>query len=93
MYCRRSHRQRAYEARRVAEARGLDADEVLLSRDTWIGIRDAIYVAEAAARDAEMDLSVVGSFEGAAEIVDRLVGVINGLAATSIEPRAVGSDE
>ena len=63
-----------------------------MTRDTWTGLRDAIYIAEAAARDAEMDLTSVTSVQEATRIVERLVAVIDGLAATSIEPRAVGSD-
>ena len=63
-----------------------------MSRDTWIGLRDAIYIAEAAARDAQMDLASAASIEEAARIAERLIGVIDGLAATSIEPRAVGSE-
>ena len=55
-YCRPSHRQRAYEARRVATARGLGADEVLISRRTWERLRDALYRLEAASEDVAMDL-------------------------------------
>ncbi len=41
-YCRRSHRQRAYEARRYAQIRKLDPDEVILSRESWETLRRAL---------------------------------------------------
>lgn len=55
-YCRRSHRQRAYEARRLAGERGIRSDEVLISRRTWEHLRDALYRLEAASEDVAMDL-------------------------------------
>jgi hypothetical protein len=41
-YCRRSHRQRAYEARRLAETRRLGPDEVLVGRHAWDALRRAL---------------------------------------------------
>ena len=41
-YCRRSHRQRAFEARRAARTLQLDADEVLISRHNWELLREAL---------------------------------------------------
>jgi len=55
-YCRASHRQRAYEARRLADDRGLSPDEVLISRRTWEHLRDALYRLEAASEDVAVDL-------------------------------------
>jgi len=50
-YCRASHRQRAYEARRFAQRRGLSTDEVLLSRQTWERLRDALVDLQNATQD------------------------------------------
>ena len=55
-YCRRSHRQRAYEARRLGAERGIGRHEVLLARHTWDALRDALYRLEAASEDVAMDL-------------------------------------
>ena len=55
-YCRPSHRQRSYEARRLADRRGLGSDEVLISRRTWEALRDALYRLETASEDVAMDL-------------------------------------
>lgn len=62
-----------------------------MSRETWIQLRDAIYVAEAAARDAEMDLASVERPTDARDIAVSLISVIDALAATSTEPKAVPS--
>lgn len=42
LYCRPSHRQRAYEARREARARRLDPGEVVLDRRAWEALRKAL---------------------------------------------------
>ena len=42
LYCRVSHRQRAYEARRAAALRRLGPDEVVLPRHGWESMRDAL---------------------------------------------------
>ena len=56
-YCRASHRQRAYEARLVAERRGIGSDEVLVARRSWDALRDALYRLQAAAEDVALDLT------------------------------------
>lgn len=63
-----------------------------MSRDAWMELRDAVYVVEAAARDAEMDLEDAAGPAEVRAIVDRLVDVIGALADTPMEPRAVGSE-
>ena len=78
--------------RSVADARGLASDEILLSRDAWSEIRDAVYLVEAAAGDAAMDLEDAAGPEEVRAIVRRLVEVIGVLVDTPMEPRAVGSE-
>ena len=55
-YCRRSHRQRAFEARRLAERMGLDTGEALVSAVALTRLRDRMYLLEEALRDVEADL-------------------------------------
>lgn len=89
-YCRPSHRQRAYEARRVAGVRGIAADEVLLSRRTWEQLRDALYRLEAASEDVAMDL--LQGKPTKAEYVDalgHLSAAVRELQEIAVEPIAL----
>ncbi len=89
-YCRRSHRQRAFEARREAERRGISPDEVLLSRFAWDRLRDALYRLEAAAQDVALD---VGSGRPTkadyAEALGHLTGAVRELQEIAVEPTAM----
>ena len=92
-YCRRSHRQRAYEARRLAGDRGIRADEVLLSRRTWEALRDALYRLEAASEDVAMDL--MAGRPTKAEYVDALAhlsAAVRDLQEIAVEPLALSDD-
>lgn len=55
-FCRRSCRQRDYEARRRAEEVGLSEHELVLTRQAMEELRDRLYVLEAAVEDVERDL-------------------------------------
>lgn len=59
-----------------------------MSRETWVQLRDAIYLTEAAARDAEMDLAAVEGIDDARRIAIDLISAIEHLASTSTEPKA-----
>lgn len=91
-YCRRSHRQRAYEARREAERRGLALDEVVLNRHTWERLRDALYRLEAAAADVALD---VGSGRATradyVEALGHLSAAVRDLQEVAVEPTAIRS--
>ncbi len=89
-YCRRSHRQRAYESRQIASDRGLADDELLLSISSWQQLRDAIYVAEAAAGDAENDLVDAAHPDELVSIITSLRAVIAEVVDAVGEPKAVG---
>lgn len=82
-YCRRSHRQRAYEARREAERLGIAG--VLVGEDDWRRLLDAVYRLETAADDAVID---VASGDPPGPVVDRLARVVADLAAAMPEPTA-----
>ena len=90
LYCRRSHRQRAYESRRVAEARGLQSDEVLISKTAWLSLRDAIYSLEAGAQDAVGDMEDAEIEGDYIAVIRSLIATIGQLTDQDIEPRAVG---
>lgn len=91
-FCRRSHRQRHYEARRLAAAQGIAADEVLLSREVFDAWRDQIALLASAVEDADQDL---GEAPGLREYTEAFQGLYAAAVATkSFRPdvRAIGSD-
>ena len=92
-YCRRSHRQRAYEARQVAVDRGLAAGEVLVSIETWHRLRDAIYVAETTAADAVQDLMDAHTSDDLVSIVAGWRSAIDGVVEAAGEPIAVAQPQ
>ncbi len=55
-FCRRSCRQRDYEARARAKELGLSERELVVARSELEQLRDAVYVVEAAVHDVEHDL-------------------------------------
>lgn len=82
-YCRRSHRQRAYEARREAERLGITG--VLVAEDDWRRLLDAVYRLETAVDDAVIDIA---SGDPPQPVADRLARVVADLAAAMPEPSA-----
>ncbi len=90
-YCRASHRQRHYEARRLATSRGLQADDVLVTRpglERWL---DARYVLETVLEDIGRDLSrrpTSSELRAAQAQLERAARLV---LATDLEIRAVGS--
>jgi len=56
-YCKRSCRQRDYEARRRAGELGLSEGELVIARDELEGARDRLYVLACAIEDVERDLA------------------------------------
>jgi len=92
-YCRRSHRQRHYEARLLGERRQLGVDEVLVGRRAWEQLRDALYRLQAATEDVAMD--VMQGRPTKAEYVDALAHLtqaVRELQEVSVEPLAVRAD-
>ncbi len=55
-YCRRSCRQRAYEARQQAAQLGLSESELVVTRQALETLLDQLYVLQAAVEDVERDL-------------------------------------
>lgn len=56
LYCRDSHRQRAYEARRLGWRLGLDSGESIVSTERLARLGDLMTILEAALDDVERDL-------------------------------------
>jgi len=89
VYCRPSHRQRAYEARKEAARRGIGPDEVLLSRIAWERLRDALYRLEAAAEDVAHDLAAGRTTKADyVEAIAHLTEAVRELQEISVEPSA-----
>jgi len=57
LYCRRSCRQRDYEARRRQQELGLAEGELVVARAQLDDLADRLYVLEAAVEDVERDLA------------------------------------
>ena len=90
MYCRRSHRQRAFEARHLAASHGLGGDDVLMSRATLSELRDALYQLEAAMEDVDTDLAEADDPDGLRAALWHMYGAAANLRGVRIEPKAVG---
>ena len=87
-YCRSSHRQRYYEARREATLRNLDPGDVLYRTDDVRRLRDAIYVLEAALQDARMDLAAASSLDEYPGAFRTVAEAADSLFRTPMEPKA-----
>jgi hypothetical protein len=59
-YCRRSCRQREYEANLRSKELGLGESELVMARSELDRLRDALYVLEAAVEDVDQDLAESG---------------------------------
>ena len=70
-YCKRSCRQRDYEARRRASERGLDEDELIITRSELNELRDRLFVLAETIKDVEADLT-----DDAADDERRLLNVL-----------------
>lgn len=57
LYCRRSCRQREYEARRRASELGLGEHELIVTREQLDELRDRLYLLAQTVEDVERDLT------------------------------------
>lgn len=85
-YCRRSHRQRAYEARLLGERMGLGTGEALVSYDALRGLNDRLYALETALADVERDLRQDGDHKAA---FTHLYAAAAQLRGANLEPLAL----
>ncbi|MFP5332228.1 MAG: hypothetical protein ACLGHX_07725 [Acidimicrobiia bacterium] len=89
-FCRRSHRQRAYEARRLAEAHGLGPDDVLIGRRSFEELRDLLYRIETALQDVDSDLAGGADASEYREALWHLYRTAAAVRTVAFEPTAIG---
>jgi hypothetical protein len=59
-YCKRSCRQRDYEARRRSAERGLDEREIIVTRAGLDQLRDQVWILRCAVQDVDNDIAAGG---------------------------------
>lgn len=89
-YCRPSHRQRHYEARREAALRGLEPGDVLLTDSQFELWNDQRYVLETLVEDAEADLPNISDAEELTMMLRHLTKAIRGVLTAFPEPSVRG---
>jgi hypothetical protein len=89
-YCKRSHRQRAYEARMAAEAHRLGDDDILIGRAAYEALRDLLYRIEAALQDVDQDLAEGSAPDEYRKALWHLYEAAADTRTVTFEPRAVG---
>jgi hypothetical protein len=88
-FCRRSCRQRDYEARQRANELGLGEHELVVTRDELESLRDRLHVLACAVEDVERD---VGDGAGPQEVREALLWLLDASKqAIDAEPTAVPS--
>lgn len=92
VYCRPSHRQRAYEARRVAVEHRLSPEDVLIARSSFEAIRDLLYRIESALQDVDADLGSGADPDEYRRALWHLYEAAADARSFAFEPRAVGTD-
>jgi hypothetical protein len=92
VYCRPSHRQRAYEARQVAVEHRLSPEDVLIARSSFEAVRDLLYRIEAALQDVDADLAAGAEPDEYRKALWHLYEAAADARAFAFEPRAVGME-
>jgi hypothetical protein len=85
-FCCRSHRQRAYEARRRADALHVPEGQVIVSEDDLRKLHDRLYRLESAVEDVSDDLRGKPSSAAYREAFEHLIDPAKDLAGMVIEP-------
>jgi hypothetical protein len=88
-YCKQGCRQQAHIARKLAKARGLDEDEVLVSRAALEHLQGLLYGVQAALEDVDSDLGSDESQRAYKEAFTWLRDACEPLAEFWIEPKAL----
>lgn len=92
VYCRRSHRQRHYEARMLAERHGLTAGQALIDKEKLARLNDRLYVLEAACEDVRTDLAEAHDIDAYRDAVVHLLEAALPLRSAYLEPKAIGDE-
>jgi hypothetical protein len=85
-FCCRSHRQRAFEARRRADALDVPSGQVIVNEDDLKRLHDRLYRLESAVEDTEADLSGTTSSRAYRDAFEHLHDAAQDLAGLVIEP-------
>ncbi|MEE9205789.1 MAG: hypothetical protein V3U50_02285 [Acidimicrobiia bacterium] len=88
-YCRDSHRQRAYEARRLGWRAGLGPGEAIVTTDALADLGDRVTVLEAALEDVAEDLRHGHSLQAYRAAFDHLHAAASGLVDHRLSVRAL----
>jgi hypothetical protein len=86
MFCCRSHRQRAYEARRRADSLQIPVGEVVVSAADLRSLHDRLYRLETAIEDVQTDLGERPSAKAYKEAFAHLYDSAKDLVGFVLEP-------
>lgn len=85
-YCRRSHRQRAYEARRRAAALALPGGQLVVAQTDLDRLHDRLYALEAAMEDVTGDLAESSAGPAYRRAFEHLWAACADLRGTVVDP-------
>jgi hypothetical protein len=85
-FCSRSHRQRAYEARRRADSLKIPAGQVVVAEEDLRRFYDRLYRLEAAIEDVTADLGRSAGPKDYREAFEHLYESARDLVGTVVEP-------
>lgn len=85
-FCGRSHRQRAYEARRRAESLGIPPGQVIVEESSLRVLHDRLYQLESAVDDVAADLAESSTATAYRLAFEHLMAAAQSLVGTLIEP-------
>jgi hypothetical protein len=82
-YCRRSCRQRDYEARQRATERGLNEGEIIVTRSKLASLQDRLWILACAVQDAEGDVARAADGSEVRAALDWLLSAARGVVEDS----------
>lgn len=85
-FCCRSHRQRAYEARRRADQLQIPSGQVIVAEDELRRLHDRLYRLESAVEDVDADLAGKPGPKAYREAFEHLYEAAQGLVNVVVEP-------
>lgn len=85
-FCSRSHRQRAYEARRRADQLQVPAGQTIVSESDLRRLHDRLYRLESAVQDVDADLADRSGPRAYRDALDHLLEAARDLVGVAVEP-------
>ncbi len=86
LFCSRSHRQRAYEARRRADDLRVPPDQCIVATADLRTLHDRLYRLEAAVEDVRGDLGSPDGTDDFRQAYEHLMDAVVDLVGTVVEP-------